>query len=358
MKIAIQHEFLNVDSDGHVTGHEAGDTLVRRLLRVFPGAQLVGPRTHRYADFDMVPLGMIDAENTVLINMDVVNSVEAHRALLATCPKPKIMNFVWWNEDRFTDDVEVAQIALSCALFPTFTNSDRTTSGIGALVKNLTVQQLSEQAHITGVNLGIRMEHVQPREETDVPVVLYPAIYVTERKQPDMFIDIVERVAKRTPIKVEARLAESHLVSAPAMRLGAKHWAKVGPLLPSREDYWKSLARTTAFVATAKEESYGLEYVEALVAGVIGIFPDADWAHALVPERYPFFYRGVSEAEGLLLKAVQDPAACRAEIDQAVGQPFSDWLNAHHNDDNFETAIADAIEKWFGKVDNVNRPKR
>ena len=121
---------------------------------------------------------------------------------------------------------------------------------------------------------------MQPREEPTVPIVLYPAIYLSDRKQPQVFLDVVERVHKRTPINVEARLHESHLISEKAMRLSRKDWAWVGPLTATREDYWHRLARTTAFLATAVEESYGLEYVEALVAGAVGVFPDRPWARA------------------------------------------------------------------------------
>jgi hypothetical protein len=351
MKIAIQHEYLTVDAEGRVAGHDAGDTLVRRLLRVFPGATLVGPRTHRYPDFDVVPLEMLDGDNTVLINMDVIDSVADYRTLMSTSEKPKIMNFVWWNTSRYADAVEMAELSLSCALFPTFANSERTMRAISESVRRWTVKPLAERARIGGVNLGIRLEHVQPRQETAVPVVLYPAIYVSQRKQPTLFIDIVSKVAKKTPITVEARLSEAHLVSEPAMRLSRERWARVGPLVPSRHDYWKALARTTAFLATAEEESYGLEYVEALVAGAIGIFPDREWAHAILPESYPYFYKTPAEAEAQLLRAVTDPTSCRRELDEAAGGSFSDWLRDHHDEDNFEAAIAEHVTRWFGPID-------
>jgi len=351
MKVAIQHEYLTVDSEGHVAGHDAGDTLVRRLLRLFPGAQLVGPRPHRYHDFDLVTLDMIDAANTVLINMDVIDSVAIWRAFRVTTDKPKIMNFVWWNATRYEESVETAELALSCALFPTFANSERTMRAIADAVRRWTVKPLAERARIGGVNLGIRLEHVQPRQEPTTPVVLYPAIYVSARKQPHLFIDIVTKVAKRTPIVVEARLSEAHLVSEPAMRLSRERWAKVGPLVPSRADYWKALARTTAFLATADEESYGLEYVEALVSGAVGVFPDKEWAHSLVPASYPFFYKTAGEAESLLYRAVTDTAKCRQELDACADGSFIDWLRDHHDDDDFEASMAEHVTRWFGPVE-------
>jgi hypothetical protein len=181
-----------------------------------------------------------------------------------------------------------------------------------------------------------------------VPVVLYPAIYLSDRKQPQVFLKVVERVAKRTPIQVEARLHESHLIREMAMDLSRRNWAWVGPLTASREDYWHALSRTTAFLATSTEESYGLEYVEALVAGAVGIFPDRDWAHAILPEAYPFFYTTTDEAEAMLYRAVTDTATCRWEIDQAAGGNFVEWLRGRHDDDQFEKEIANRVQEWFG----------
>ena len=348
MKVAIMYVAAQVDAEGHVTGHDAGATLVRRLLRVFPGALLVGPGPRHCAGFDVIPLEFIDGSETVVINMDVLDSLGVWQTLNANCDEPRLMNFVWWNTSQFTHQVQRATLALSCALFPTFANSERTASEVREIVSAWAVQPLAEKARIAWVNLGIRLEHVQPRQEPDVPVVLYPAIYLSDRKQPLVFLDVVERVHKRTPIRVEARLHESHLISEQAMRLSRKDWTWVGPLTASREDYWEALARTTAFLATAVEESYGLEYIEALVAGAVGVFPDLPWARAILPEGYPFFYRTTAEAEAMLYRAVTDTATCRQELDTAVDGSFAQWLRARHDDDLFEKAIADRVTEWFG----------
>src|SRR5450830_1898463 len=348
MKVAIMYVAAQVDAEGHVTGHDAGATLVRRLLRVFPGALLVGPGPRHCAGFDVIPLEFIDGSETVVINMDVLDSLGVWQTLNANCDEPRLMNFVWWNTSQFTHQVQRATLALSCALFPTFANSERTASEVREIVSAWAVQPLAEKARIAWVNLGIRREHVQPRQEPDVPVVLYPAIYLSDRKQPLVFLDVVERVHKRTPIRVEARLHESHLISEQAMRLSLKNWTWVGPLTASREYYWEALARTTAFLATAVEESYGLEYIEALVAGAVGVFPDLPWARAILPEGYPFFYRTTAEAEAMLYRAVTDTAACRQGLDDAVDGSFAQWLRARHDDDLFEKAIADRVTEWFG----------
>lgn len=348
MKIAIHYKGLEIDPDGNVGGHDAGDTLVRRLLHFFPDVQLIGPRNQSFPDFDLTTLEAIDGETTVVINMDVIESVRIWRVLRKSTEQPKIMNFMWRDARRYESEVETAALSLSCALFPTFANSERMSRAIAETVHRWTVKPLAERARISGANLGIRLEHVQPRQEPEVPVVLYPAIYMKARKRPDLFFDIVSRVAKRTPILVEARLAEADLITEPAMKLGRQRWAKVRPLVPRRADYWQALAHTTAFLATSQDESYGLEYIEALVAGAIGVFPDLDWARGILPPRYPFFYSTPAEAENLLYRAVTDTDACRGQLEACVDGSFIHWLRDHHDDSNFEAAIEEHVARWFG----------
>lgn len=348
MRIAIRYRDALVGPDGHVSGYDAGATLVRRLLRVFPGSVLIGPGPRRCAGFDMIPLEFVDGDDTVVIAMDVIDSLSIWRALEAGCAEPKVMNFVWWNTSQFMHPVQRAGLALSCALFPTFANSERTANEVREIVTKLTVQPIAEKARIGWVNLGIRLEHVRPHHDPSVPVVLYPAIYLSDRKRPQLFVDVVERVVRRTPLTVEARLHESHLTAELALRLSRRSWAWVGPLTATREDYWEALARTTAFLATADEESYGLEYIEALVAGAVGVFPDRAWARAILPARYPFVYRSPAEAEEMLYRAVTDTAACRRELDEAADGDFGQWLRSRHDDDSFERAIQDRVAEWFG----------
>lgn len=348
MKVAIRLTGVQVDEDGHVAGKDAGATLVRRLLRLFPGSQLVGTQFRHCDGFDLVPIELVDGSDSVLINMDVSDSVGMWRRLRATCDNPKIMNFVWFSTSQITTKVERAAFALSCSLFPTFANSEHTATEVKEVVDALTVRSISDEAQIEWVNLGFRIEHVQPRREPETPVVLYPAIYLSERKRPQLFVDVVSKVAKRTPIQVEARLHETHLIRNLAMDLSRYKWAWVGPLTATREGYWQALSRTTAFLATSVEESYGLEYVEALAAGAVGIFPDLPWAREILPIGYPFFYKTSREAEALLYRAVTDTAACRRQLDQCADGDFSQWLQGRHSDDKFEKAIVDRVHEWFG----------
>lgn len=348
MRIAIHYPDARVGSDGRVADHDAGSTLVRRLLRIFPGSILVGDVPRTCVGFAVRPLELVDPAETVVVNMAALESLGIWRALGGAARGPRIMNFVWKNTSSIAHPVERAGVALSCALFPTFANSERTAGEVREIVDRWTIPALAEKAEVAWVNLGIRLDHVLPRRDADVPVVLYPAIYLSERKQPQVFLDVVERVAKRTPLRVEARLHESHLASEAAMRLSLRDWAWVGPLTATREDYWAALARTTAFLATATEESYGLEYIEALVAGAVGVLPDRPWARAILPPTYPFLYRTTTEAESMLLRAVTEPDACRREADVAAGGSFAQWLRDRHSDDRFDAAIVEQVERWFG----------
>lgn len=349
MRIAVKRDDTVVDAEGHVAGHDAGATLVRRLLRLFPDSVLIGPSARRCEGFDVAPAEFLDPADTVVINMDVLDSPYLWEVMATPDARPRIMNFVWWSTSTLTDDVQRASVALSCALFPTFANSERTATEIREVVDRWTVKAVRDKARLAWVNLGFRVEHVQPREQTETPIVLYPAIYLSKRKRPEVFFQVLEKVHRDVPLRVEMRLHESHLVTERAMDLSRHNWVWIGPLTALRSDYWHALARTTAFLATADEESYGLSYVEALGAGVVGIMPDNPWARALVPETYPYFYSDAAQAESMLREVLADPEAARRALDECTGGgSFVDWIQARHDDDAFERELSEHVHTWFG----------
>lgn len=351
MNIIIKRDATTITPDGRVAGHDAGATLVRRFLRLFPGAQLVGPSPHHAAGFDVVPLEFIDPDDSVIINMDVLDSMDVWRTVFQESggTQPRIMNFVWWPVHQLEHRVDRYSFALSCALFPTFAASERTASEVRDIVQKRTVSEISSLSKLDWVNLGFRVEHVHERQEPEVPIVLYPAIYLSPTKRPDLFKKIVEKVHARTPLKVEMRLQESHLISEKAMAFSRRSWIWVGPLTAERTSYYEALSHTTAFLATAEEEAYGLSYVEALGSGVVGIFPDLPWARALLPEGYPFLYNTEQGAEQLLYQAVTDPQSCRAQLDHLVGGSFLQWIADHHSDDAFDREVTTCVRTWFGE---------
>lgn len=352
MRIAVKfgatghdHAF---DVQQPLTRQAAGPILVRRLIKIFSPAILLGETLEHTDDCDVMPLEEIDAANTVVINMDVVDSVELWRELRTRTAEPRIMNFLWWNvSERHRHPISTAALGLSLGLFPTFANSQRTAEEVQQLVQQWTVPAIADHAKLAASRLGVHHEHVQPRQETELPVVWYPAIYVTGRKRPWDFIDVVSAVQRRVPIHVQMRLHDQQLTAEAAMEMSTREWADVGPLLP-RDEYWRSLAATAAFLATATDESYGLAYVEAMASGAIGIFPDRDWAHQLLPDGYPFIYRDLTEAQEMLYRAVTDPQACRAELDELVAGKFVDWVHAQHDDAAFARELVKSVRDWFG----------
>lgn len=341
----LTHEPL-VDADGDVIGRGAGSTLVRRLLRLFPDPILVGPQQRRCNGFDQMPLEFLDAGSTVVINMDVLDSPLVWGVLRENTATPEVMNFMWRNVSEFPEKVQQASMGLSFGLFPTFANSERTAQEVRDLVAAWTVPSLAERAVVGWENLGIRLEHVRPAARQKIPMVLYPAVSLERRKRPDLFMRVVSAVAERTPIMLEMRLQERDLVSEKAMKISRLKWTWVGPLA-SREEYWERLARTTAFLATSADESYGLQYIEALAAGAVGVFPDLPWARALLPQGYPFFYASDAQAEEMVYRAVTDPEGCRRQVAAASGD-IAEWIRARHSDDRFEQGIADSVARWFG----------
>lgn len=331
-----------------LTRQAAGPILVRRLVKIFAPAILVGDTPEQVADCEVMPLDEIDVANTVVINMDVVDSADLWRKLRARTPEPRIMNFLWWNvSERHRHPISTALLGLSLGMFPTFANSQRTAEEAEELVQGWTVPEIAGQARMAAARLGVHHERVHPRREPETPVVLYPAIYVTGRKRPWDFIDVVSAVEKRTPIRVQMRLHDQHLTAEAAMEMSTRNWAEVAPLLP-REEYWQALASTTAFLATAVDESYGLEYVEAMASGAIGVFPDREWVHELLPDDYPFIYHDLHQAQEMLYQAVTDPASCRAQLDDLVEGSFIDWVRAQHDDAEFATAVVRSVREWFG----------
>lgn len=345
-RLAIKWDAVVVD-DGHVIGHDAGATLVRRLLRLRPDPILIGPGPRRGEGFEIMPLEFVDANTTVVINMDVLDSTKVWRVLSEHGDHPAVMNFQWGPTTTYADQVPQLVEALSFAIFPTFANSERTASAVRETLNRWTVPDVAAKARIGWANLGFTVEHVQPRHPTAIPVVLYPAIYLSDRKRPRLFLDIVERVHRQMPLRVAMRLHESHLVSELAMSLSQKDWYWVGPLTATRVSYWEALAGTTAFLATAVEESYGLEYVEAMAAGVIGVLPDAPWARALVPPGYPFLWNNAEQAATLLKRALTEPQACTAELNALADGDFTAWIARRHDDTSFEDSLTERLNDWF-----------
>lgn len=352
MDIAVKFGALRpaplITPEGELNTESGQAVLAQRLLRMYPGAPFIGPERFSGDGFEVVTLDDIAPEFTVIVNLDVLDSVGIFQRLHRDGAEPKIMNFQWINPSTFNHPVNFAAMGLSYAFFPTFCSGERTAGEVQEVVERWGTPDYARRAQIAWADLGIGTTREVVREEPDVPIVLYPAISMEGRKQPTLFHKIVTSAHKKADFRVVARLAQSHLVTDPAMNLAQHEWTSVGPLRARRDHYWAELGRTTAFLATSLEEAYGLSYVEAMLAGVIGIYPDREWVHRLVPEGYPFVYTTRDEAEKMLVEAVTDPAACRAQLDTLVGKPFTEWVREHHDRRDFEEVFRKTLDSWFG----------
>lgn len=351
MTIAIKYGFLEedpvVDDHGRFIARGAGAVFVQRLFEIYPDAVLVGDQNRHCDSFEMRSLTSLDAESDLVINLDVLDSVSVFQTMHRHGAEPRILNLQWLHPSRFHHKVNFAAMALSFALFPTLCSGERTAAEVSEIVRRWTIHPLAHQARIGWFQPGIHDDLVQPHTDPEVPVVLYPAIHLTEAKQPKTFLAIVKEVAGRTPLRMEARLAERDLASVLAMRMSSPRWAQVTPLFGRTDEYWESLAHTTAFLATAREEAYGLEYLEALLAGAVGVLPAVSWAQGLVPATYPYLYADNDQAADMLAEVLGDPQAARKAADDSAGGSLSGWITQNHVGSVGDEALRDQIADWF-----------
>ena len=354
MTIAIKLGFLDdapiVGDDGQLTKHGSGSNIVERLMKMYPHAVIVGHENKDCPDFRLRTLDNLDVKSTLLINFDVIDSVGAFQVMHREGLEPKIMNFQWLPPSHYHHKVNFAAMGMSYALFPTLCAGERTAGEVVELARRWMIPPLAHQCRVAWVQPGIRDDLLREHVDPEVPTVLYPSIHLNDNKQPKVFLDIVSEVAEPMPLQMEARLGQRDLASVLAMKMSSPTWAQVGPLFGEREEYWEALARTTAFLATAKDEAYGFEYMEALLAGVVGVLPRAKWSSDIVPETYPYLYDNSRHAVALLEEVLTDPKAARAKIDESAGGPISEWILGHHRRSGGNEAIANQISDWFPEI--------
>lgn len=354
MKVAVKYGALSsaplVTPDGHLATESGQATVARRVIGLFPGSVVVGTHPQHTPEVEIVSLAELDPDTTLVINMDVLDSIGVFQRLHRSGAEPKIMNFQWVPPSTYQHPANFAAMGLAYSFFPTFCSGERTAAEVREVVERWAIPSLANRARIASAELGIDASRPVLRIPTEEPVVLYPAITMEPRKQPQEFIKIVSAVAKRTPIRVVARLAPSALTTTPALQLATERWSSVSPLRASADDYWTELAKTSAFVATATEEAYGLVYVEAMRAGAIGILPNRPWARKLVPDHYPYLYNTAADAEEMLYQVVTNPDKASDAVDEAVGGGhFTEWIRTHHDRRTFDEAFKAKVREWFGE---------
>jgi hypothetical protein len=347
-----------IDEKGQLTGTHSGLSIVRRLLKLFDDPILIVDEPMEYVEldgFDAMTLGEIDVNQTLVINMDVVDSLDLYRRLRRDTwrLRPTVMNLVWWNVSEFRDDIDRRSMAASFSTFPTFCNSQRTQMEVHSLVaRHCTPAQIAETVrHTAWANLGIEMPKNLPAQvwaEGGAPVVAYPAMWLFARKRPQMWAEIVGSVAKRVPLQGWMRLHNDALTKAEAVGLTGLDWLSVRGLAPTRDDWWLEAAAGDVFLATSEDESYGLQYLELLWAGQLGVFPDRPWATNILPPGYPLLYENKAGAETMMHYALARPADAALAVERAFGGDMAGWLVKHHSKSTFDDALVGFVNRMIG----------
>ena len=344
-----------IDEEGNIVGQDSGSTLLRRILSLFPDPQLIwGDRVIDTPWGKVVPLKKVDVNNTVVISFDVLETVKLFLDMKLTpgFHHPKVLNFAWWNAPEFSAPVKGEMFALSVALFPLIGNSPKVVAESTDMVrKHLGVKKLAKMR--TGWTfLGVDTEKIPTvRCEEEVPVVQYPAMFMTMRKNPEQFLKICAAVRGRVDLKVRMRLHKSGIKADVLESVRDQDWVQTMPVPATKQAYYDMLPSESAFLATSSDESYGIGFLESLYAGLIGVFPDKAWSRQILPPAYPFLFSNDTEAEEMLYLALTRPQWCREQADFAAQQDGSlgmqNWIREKHNAVTFDREFVELVEKFY-----------
>lgn len=345
-----------IGRDGRVRGEGSGPTLYRRLIDAFPGCTVLSPEPgiRRYDWGRVAPLGSIDVNDTVVISFDPLKVTWLYVELKKT-PRfhfPKIVNFAWWNLSDFTDPVHLAEIAVASALFPVFGNGPRTVQ----LLEKLVADRLGPAAvgHMRSdwALLGIETSRIPSgagrRGVAPVPVVQYPGVFVNSRKGTARWLKIMDKVAARKELRAVMYLNEHSLKLGLTDEARTRSWLTVREMLPTKQEFYDVLGVQDAFLSCSIDESYGLQYVEALYAGMVGVFADKPWIWQILPKSYPLVFSTDEEGEAMMHLALTRPDECRAMVDRACGGSLQEWIEEHHSVEPFNRKIAAVPDLFYG----------
>jgi hypothetical protein len=340
-----------IDEEGNIVGQDSGSTLLRRILSLFPDPELIwGDQVIVTPWGRVVPLRKVDVNNTVVISFDVLETVKLFLDMKLTpgFHHPKVLNFAWWNAPEFAAPVKAQQFAISVALFPLIGNSPKVVQECRDMVrKHLGVKMLGKMR--TGwVFLGVDTVKIPTvRAEEEVPVVQYPAMFMTMRKNPEQFLKICAAVRARTPLNVRMRLHKSGIKADVLESVRGQEWVQTMPVPATKQAYYDMLPTETAFLATSSDESYGIGFLESLYAGLIGVFPDKPWCRQILPAGYPFLFKSDEQAEEMLYLALTRPGWCREQMDAAAGMPIGEWVETFHNAADFDREFVALVEEFY-----------
>ena len=147
MTIAIKMGFLDdspiVDDQGRLVSRGGGTALVERLLDMCPGAVVVNYEDRQCDGFEARKLTSLEPLETLVINLDVIDSVGVFQTMHREGAEPKILNLQWLPPSHYHHKVNFAAMGLAYALFPTLCSGERTAGEVTELVRRWTISPLA-----------------------------------------------------------------------------------------------------------------------------------------------------------------------------------------------------------------------
>ena len=324
LRFALQCELTvgpvrSIVSDGKIVGNNSGLFLARKLIEKYPGIMLLDRDAGGVTEcdgFTTGPLRKVDPADTLVVSMDVLESQRLSYGLRWS-PRvvPKIANFFWANvsDPDYAAKQDRILLAASAACFPTFANSAKTEGDlVKAMELNLSPRHV-RGARLSSAPLGIDVAKVPERvwgEVPERPVVLYPGIYVMGRKRPELWLDVMDSVAAKTPVAGRVRYSDRHADRPIVADMKKRAWLDV-QRQDKQQAYYDSLVDVDVVFGTSSDESYGLAFMEAMMAGAVPVFPDVGWAHVLVGKDWPLLFSSRQDAHAMVTWACRDLGAAR-----------------------------------------------
>lgn len=340
--IAVGRELPLRIERGQLVGQDSGTHLLRRMIGYWPGCAILSEVPEQCDGFRLIGPNSVRNTESLVISMAPMETISTYWALRTSVMRtPHLVNFFWSNIGDFTG--RKPQQLLGCALgaFPTFANSPRMLGELKNVARKAVSPSVFAENRWAACPLGVEVDKIPFRVSDARPVqVMYPSLFLMQRKQPEIFEEVVLTGLAGLDVAVQANLAPGYLDSEMAREWRGHGWF-VGPP-PSREQYLEELAGQDVFLATAREESYGLQYLELMAAGAVGVFPDRPWARAILPGDYPLLFRSKDEAKAMLRLAAQD-GILRANL---AGECRA-MVELHHDSALFDKVFPSVMEEWF-----------
>ena len=96
--------------------------------------------------------------------------------------------------------------------------------------------------------------------------------------------------------------------------------------------------RADVFLGASSAESYGISYVEMMYGGAVGVFLDRPWVKAVVPAKYQFVAKTLSEAVSMLRNLAKDRL-----LRERTAESLKRYILAEHDREDHVENVLDAV---------------